>query len=178
MYKFWLALILGSIGISGGLTYLKLHRGAQTIVYPPPAPKAKSPQVEFINTLSPSDAKQMEISANVVTFNIKESYHGVEDEVNFKVKNVGEGVLELSLLQETCSCLGIYIDGQRVSGTSHMTKIAPGKTVPVRITIKPKYDINKTNTDKTRVRATFNHNDERFSDNLHFEIVTLVKPLK
>ena len=178
MYKFWLALILGTITISAGLTYLKLHRGAQTISYPPSAAKAKAPQVEFINTYTPSDEKQMEVSANVVTLILKESYHEVSEEVSFKVKNAGEGELKLSLMHESCNCLGISIDGQRVSGTNHESKIGPGKTVEVRINFKPKFDPNRSSADKTRIRATFSHNDDRFSDNLHFEILTLVKPSK
>lgn len=174
--KFWLTLILGTITISAGLTYLKLHRGAQTIVYPPPAPKAKLPLIEFLPSKPNTDETSMEVSANLVMINVKESVADVEKEVGFKIKNKGEGTLELSYKSESCSCATVYVDNQRVSGTSHMTKVAPGQTVDVKMTYKAKYENTGRGSDKKRIRVTFEHNDERYSDNLQFEIVTVVKP--
>lgn len=175
MLKFWLALILGTIGISAGLTYLKLHRGAQMIEYPPPAPKAKKPSIEFLPVRPDTEKSRMEISANLVLFHVKDAVADVENEVAFKIKNNGEGTLELSYKDKTCTCADIYIDNQRISGTSHNTKLESGQSALVKLVFKPKYDAQKAN-EKTRIRATFVHNDERYSDYLQFEIVTTVKP--
>ena len=175
MLKFWLALILGTIGIATGLTYLKLHRGAQTISYPPPAAKTKTPIIEFLTSETESADRKMEVSANVVTFNIKESAADKENQVSFNLKNAGEGILELSLIHSSCTCAEIYIDKQRITNTEHLAKIAPGQTALVKLVYKPKYDPKKEGGDKTRITVTFRHNDDRYSDNLHFEIVTAVK---
>lgn len=175
MIKFWLALILGTITISAGLTYLKLHRGAQTISYPPPAPKSKPPAIEFLPMKADTEDVKMEISANVVTFKVKESKADKPTEVSFKISNSGEGQLELSLQPSSNPSPDIYVDDQRVTPTDHQTKVLPGKTAVVRLIYIPKYDALKGTNDKTRITATFGHNDVRYSDNLHFEIETVVK---
>lgn len=177
MLKFWVALILGTIGIAAGLTYLKLHRGAQTISYPAPASKQKSPQIEFQTAQPDTDAIKMEVSANVVIFHVKESKVGNEYQMSFNIKNAGQADLELSLINQSCTCSEVFVDNQRVSLTDHQKKVPPGKTATIKLVYVPKKDqIAKEPGETTRVRASFNHNDERFSDNLHFEIVTEVKP--
>lgn len=178
MLKFWLALILGTIGIAAGLTYLKLHRGAQTISYPPVAAKTKSPAIEFSTIKPNSDDNKMEISANVVMFNVKESLADAENEVSCQLKNSGEGTLELSLKHASCTCIEIYFDKQRVTMTEHQVKIAPGQTAVVRLLYKPKLEPGTLADGRSRITATFEHNDERYNDNIHFEIVTRIKPGK
>jgi len=175
--KFWLALILGTITISAGLTYLKLYRGAQTISYPPPAPKTKPPTIEFLPTKSNTDEVQMDISANVVTFNVKESKADRANEVSFKISNTGEGQLNLSLLpsSNTSGDVDIYVDQQKVTPTDHQAKVLPGKTAVVKMFYTPKSSAEKGTSDKTRFTATFGHNDVRYSDNFRFEIETMVK---
>lgn len=175
MIKFWLALILGTIVIASGLTYLKLHRGAQTISYPPPAPKSKPPALEFLSAKDNTDEIRMDISANVVTFKVKESKADKPNEVSFKLNNTGEGPLELSLRASSCTCTSIFIDQQQLTLTNHKFTLPPGQTAMVRLNYKPKLDQNKVAGEKTRITATFEHNDERYSDNLHFEIETEVK---
>lgn len=177
VWKFWFALIFGTVFISAGLTYLKLHRGAQTIDFPAPAEKAKLPLVEFQPADQQDSRIKMETSANVVTLNVPESVVNRDEQVSFKVMNKGQADLELSLLTKSCTCADVFIDDQRISGTSHLTKIAPGKTAQIKITYKLKPDqLAASPNDKMRLRAVFAHNDERYVDNLHFEIVTAVKP--
>lgn len=178
MLRFWLALILGTIVISAGLTYLKLHRGAQTIPYPPLAPKTKQPAVEFIPAKANTPENNMEVSANLVLFHVSESIADADNEIEFKVRNNGEGPLELSYKGESCTCAHVYVDGQRVSGTNHMSKINGGQTATFRIIYKPKITGTRGEPEKKRIRVTFDHNDQRYSDNLQFEIVTTVKPGK
>lgn len=177
MWKFWFALIFGTIIISAGLTYLKLHRGAQTLDFQAPAEKTKHPLVEFLPV---SESKyKMETSANVVTITVPESTIDQVEEVSFKALNKGEADLELSLLTKSCTCADVLIDDQRISGTSHMTKIAPGKSAVIKITYKLKQEqVPAKAGEKVRLKAIFYHNDERYVDNLHFEIVTAVKPAK
>ncbi|HMO35122.1 MAG TPA: DUF1573 domain-containing protein [Gemmatales bacterium] len=175
MLKFWLTLILGTIMISSGLTYLKLHRGAQTISYPPPAPKQEVALVEFQSI--PENKTKMEVSANVVTFKVPESFVDEENTMTFLIKNNGKADLEMSLLSKSCNCSEIYFDDQRVSLTDHMRKVAPGKTATIKLNYRPKSEQLK-DSGTSRIRATFTHNDERFSDNLHFEVVTTVKDRK
>ncbi len=179
MLKFWLALILGTITISAGLTYLKLHRGAQTISYPPPATKQEFPQVEFQQNQSDSAKAKMEVSANVVTFKVNESFVDEESSMSCNIKNAGKADLELSLFNKSCNCAEVYIDDQRLSLTDHLRKIAPGKTAIIKLVYKPKTEqLPKETGEKSRIRATFTHNDDRFSDNLHFEVVTEIKVRK
>lgn len=177
MIKFWLALILGTVSISAGLTYLKLYRGAQTISYPPPAPKTKPPAIEFLPVKSNTDEVQMDISANVVTFKVKESKADRPNEVSFKINNTGEGQLNLSLQPSsgTGGDVDVYVDQQKLTLTDHRAKVLPGKTALVQMIYTPKYSPEKGTGDKTRITATFQHNDERYNDNFHFEIETVVK---
>lgn len=175
MLKFWLALILGTIGVAAGITYLKLHRGAQTISYPPVAARNKQARVEFIQAQPDTDDLKVEVSANVVTFHAKQSKAGKEYQMSIKLKNVGEADLDLNLLSQSCTCSEVYVDDKRVTLTDHQKKVPPGQTATIRMNYIPNKDqIANEEGKKTRVRATFTHNDERFSDNLHFEIVTLV----
>lgn len=176
VWKFWFALIFGTIIISGGLTYLKLHRGAQTIDFPAPAEKPKLPLVEF-QPVSQQDSKnKMEISANVVTINVPESTLNQDTSVSFNVLNKGAADLELSMLAKSCTCADVFIDDQRISGTTHLTKIAPGKTALIKLTYKLKQEqVPAKAGEKVRLKTIFHCNDERYVDNLHFEIVTTVK---
>jgi hypothetical protein len=173
--KFWLALILGTISISAGLTYLKLHKGAQTISYPPPAPKTKPAIIDFISTSPNNDDVSMEISANVVTFKVRESKADKENQVSFKIHNTGEGTLDLSLEKISPDFAKVYIDQQQLTPTDHQVKISPGKTSVVTLQYKPKLEIGKKSGEKLHITTTFTHNDERYSDNLHFDIETSVK---
>ncbi len=175
MIKFWLALILGTISIAAGLTYLKLHRGAQTIAYPPPAPKTKPAIIDFIATNPNNDDVSMEISANVVTFKVRESKADKENEVSFKIHNTGEGTLDLNLMHISHDFAKVYIDLQRLTPTDHQVKIAPGKTSVVRLLYNPKLENDKKGGEKLHIITTFGHNDDRYSDNLHFDIETTVK---
>ena len=175
MIKFWLALILGTISIAAGLTYLKLHRGAQTISYPPPAPKTKPALIDFVSTSPNNDDVSMEISANVVTFKVRESKADKENAVSFKIHNAGEGQLDLSLRHISHDFARIYFDQQQVTLTDHSVKIAPGKTSEVKLLYKPKLENDKKGGEKLRIATVFDHNDERYSDNLFFEIETTVK---
>lgn len=179
MLKFWAALILGTIVIATGLTYLKLHRGAQTLNLPPVAQQTLHPQVEFLADKTPRNNARMEASANIVTFYLNESIVDQEQTIPFQVRNSGKADLELSLLTKSCSCAEVYVDDRRVTLNDHMSKIAPGKTATVKLVYKPKKEnLPREPGDKARIRATFTHNDERYNDNLHFEIVTQVKPAK
>ncbi|HQR06984.1 MAG TPA: hypothetical protein PLN21_09190 [Gemmatales bacterium] len=175
MIKFWLALILGTIAISAGLTYLKLHRGAQTISYPAPAPKTKPPSIEFLSTKSDTDEVKMEISANVVTFKVKESKADRPNQVSFKISNTGEGQLELDLRASSSTSTDIYFDQHKVTLTDHTVKVPPGQSAVVSIIYTPKYEPDLVPGTKTKITTTFEHNDVRYSDNLHFEIETEVK---
>jgi hypothetical protein len=175
--KFWLALILGTITISAGLTYIKLYRGAQTKSYPPPATKQEHPLVEFANVAE--NKAKMEVSANVVTFKAGDSYVDDEYSVSCQVKNNGLADLELSLRNVSCTCAGVYVDSQRISLTDHERKVAPGKFATIKMVYKPKTEQLPNEPDAvSRIRATFKHNDDRFSDNIHFEIVTHIKARK
>lgn len=173
--KFWLALILGTISISAGLTYLKLHRGAQTIAYPPPAPKTKPAIIDIIATSPNNDDVSMEVSANFVTFKVRESKADKDNEVSFKIQNTGEGTFELSLRNSSSTFVQIYIDQQHVTLTDHLVKIPPGQTSVVRLLYRPKLEADKKGGEKLRIDTTFEGNDERYSDNLHFVIETTVK---
>lgn len=179
MWKFWFALIFGTIIISAGLTYLKLHRGAQTIDFPAPAEKAKLPLAEFQPVNQQVTTNRMEISANVVTIQVPESTINQDESVSFMVLNKGAADLELSFMMKSCTCSDVFIDDQRIIGTSNTTKIAPGKTAVIKIAYKLKQEqVPAKAGEKVRLRAIFAHNDERYVDNLHFEIVTTVKPVK
>lgn len=175
MIKFWLALILGTIAISAGLTYLKLHRGAQTISYPPPAPKSKPPVLEFLSNMPNTDDVRMGISANVLTFHVKETKADKPTEVSFKISNTGEGSLELSFRTSTSTSIDVYVDKQHVTLTDHSVKIPPGQTAVVRLVYQVPFNPALRPGEKTRLEVTFKHNDDRYSDNLHFEIETDVK---
>jgi hypothetical protein len=173
--KFWLALILGTISISAGLTYLKLHKGAQTISYPPPAPKTQPAIIDFIATSPNNDDVRMDISANMVTFQVKETKADKESEVSFKIHNSGEGTLNMDLERSSSDSARIFFDDKQLTLTDHNVKIAPGKTAVVKWLYKAKVETGKKGGEKTKITSVFQHNDARYSDKLYFEIETTVK---
>ncbi|MFT3878428.1 MAG: hypothetical protein QM703_02070 [Gemmatales bacterium] len=122
-----------------------------------------------------TDEVKMGISANVVSFQVKESKSDRANEVNFKIKNTGEGELVLELRNSSSTSPDIFVDNRPVTMTEQKVKVPPGNTVLVRMIYTPKFDPDKPAGDKTRYSATFEHNDLRYSDHLHFEIETIVK---
>ncbi len=176
--KFWAALILGTIGISAFVTYLNLFKEAQTLEVAPLPPKTEPPLIEFGDLLPRKDNVEVkqEISANVLLVQMGTTYLNEEQEVGIKLNNVGKGPLELTLLTKSCGCSRVLFNDKEVTNTDHTVKIEPGGGGILRLTWKPeKRDVMVGPQESFRIRATFVHNDERYSDNLHFEVSTVVK---
>jgi hypothetical protein len=167
--KFWLTLILGTIAISAGLTFLNLYKGAQTISYPPPAKPEKSAQIEFIEVPQPIKEAKTVISANAVSIDIPDTRVGVRNECHIRFKSTGEAPLHLTF-ESTASGLEIYIEDRRITGTDPHFELPPGREANLKLVWTPTRD-QVSNDDKPRTRGVvrFAHNDQRFTDELIFE---------
>jgi hypothetical protein len=168
-------LIFGTIAISAFLTYLNLYKGAQTLpLTPPPAPTVAG-KLEFREAV-PINGKTAGVNlvANVVELDAGVSYVGESSSVGIILKNIGEGPLELSMEDfGGCDCANYYIDDKEITKTNPRVTIQPGKSAVLRVTFKPQI---KHVTERFRNRASFTHNDPRFNDRIHIELLTNVKP--
>jgi len=174
--KFWIPLIFGTIAVSAFLTYLNLYKGAQTLAVSTPPPAATPGKLEFGPAVSINGKRPAGVNlvANVVELDAGVSYVGESTSVGIALKNIGEGPLELAMEDfGGCDCATYYIDNKEITKTNPKVTIQPGKSVEFRITFKPQI---KHVTEQFRNRSSFTHNDPRFNDRIHVELVTTVKP--
>src|SRR5262245_49899389 len=121
--KFWIPLIFGTIAVSAFLTYLNLYKGAQTLPVSSPPPAATPGKLEFepVN----GNAAGVNLVANVVELDAGVSYVGESKSVGIRLKNIGEGPLELVMEDfGGCDCATYYIDKKEI------TKTDPKVTIP------------------------------------------------
>jgi hypothetical protein len=173
--KFWLPLILGTIGVSAFLTYLNLYKGAQTLSFPPVATKSAvfgRLDIGAGVSLKGKPAPHVEQLANVVEVDGGVSYVGERSDAAITIRNTGQGPLELSLLEKSCTCANIFVDDKEVTPTDHVVTLAPGKSAILRMSWKPEV---RNSGEHSRIRARFEHNDPRYNDNFIFEIVSNIK---
>jgi hypothetical protein len=174
--KFWLPLILGTIAVSAFLTYLNLYKGAQTLAVPAAPPAAVPGKLEFGGEAVSINGKQAAVNlvANVVELDAGIAYVGDTTNVGITLKNSGEGALELAMDDfGGCDCATYYFNDKEITKTDPRVTIPPGKSGVLRVAFKPQI---KHVTEQFRNRASFNHNDPRFNDKIHIEIISRVKP--
>src|SRR4051794_38812354 len=104
--RFWFTLILSTVGISAGMTWLVMHQGAQ---FQPPARAASSakapPRITFESQTG------LTIDANVLEAKTGPSAVGQGYGAVFTFKNEGQGPLDLFLLRKSNGC-EVLLDGK------------------------------------------------------------------
>jgi hypothetical protein len=175
--KFWIPLIFGTIAVSAFLTYLNLYKGAQTLTVPPPPPPSAPAKLEFGSEpvkIGDTPAAKLNIQANVVELDAGICYVGESPTVGVEFKNTGEGPLELALEDfGNCDCASFYLDKKELTKTDPRFTIPPGKSATFKLTFKPQI---RHVAEIFRTRASMSHNDQRFNDRIHIELVANVKP--
>lgn len=172
--KFWLSLILGTIVISAGLTYLNLYKGAQTVQYPPLPKKPDPAVIEFVDVKQPVEGATTTVLANAVTVELPEVPVGKRVEGLVRFKNVGKAALTLTL-QDATSNIEVYFNDKRITGTEPRAELPPGQEGAVRLVWAPSREqVTQPEQPKTRALVRFDHNDDRFTDALIFELKAVV----
>jgi hypothetical protein len=175
--KFWLALILGTIGISAGLTFLNLYKGAQTLSYPPPAPPVKPSRIKFVEVRQAKPEMQTLIRANAITFQVGDTEQGDRHEAQIRFSNAGQADLILTFKDSSSNKEGqgpldVVINDTRITGTNPRFTLPPGGSALLKLTWAPgRGDVMPPDA-RTKARAfvRFEHNDDRYIDDLIFEI--------
>jgi len=172
--KFWLSLILGTISISAGLTYLNLYKGAQTVQYPALPKKPDPAVIEFVNVKQPVEGANTIVLANAVTIELPQVPVGKHVEGLVRLKSVGKVPLTLTL-QDATPNLEVYFNDKRVTGTDPRVELPAGQEGTVRLVWSPtREQITQPEQPKTRALVRFDHNDDRFTDALIFELKAAV----
>lgn len=172
--KFWLSLVLGTVVVSAGLTYLNLYKGAQTVDYPPLPKKPDPAMIEFVDVPQPVPGSNLVVQANAVTVELPETKVGTRVEGLIRFKSVGKAPLALTYQNATPN-LEVYFNNRRVTGTDARVELPPGKDGVVKLVWVPtREQITQPEQPKTRAVVRFEHNDDRFTDDLIFELKTFV----
>ena len=164
--KFWLTLVVGTISITAGMTYLILHQGGQTL---PDAysDKGEAPPSEVTFRLGT-------LESNVLVVNAGETAVGKESVLVVPFQCVGENPLTVELVRIGCPCVNsMQFDGKRID-IKEVVTILPSKTGNLRISWTPKPE--QAGNPAYRFAAIFLVNDPDFADHiLRLELTTSVK---
>lgn len=168
--RFWLSLILGTIVVSGGVTWLWLHQGAQLdSSYGSLQQPLANGQLEF------DDVKMV---ANVIDVAPGDSHLNETKAITVPFRNTGPGPLKLQYLRASCKCVGgVSVDDVVLKqGGDPVIKNAGDKGT-LKIWWTPSKD-SCEECDKKRmlIAVELFANDPRpqFSNPFRFEILTRV----
>jgi hypothetical protein len=167
--RFWLTLIVGTIVISSGLTWLVLHQGAQTlpgVVFVPP-PAGDPPKLVF---------DQVEVISNTIVIDAGNSYVDKESKVEVAFRNEGKGKLEVRLIRTSCGCVhDVGVNDTKLSDGGKI-EIPPGGSGKLFFKWAPKKE--QVLEGPIRLTADFLVNDPQpqYLDGFRLELKTLVMP--
>ena len=163
--KTWLTLILGTISITGGMTYLVMHQGAQSLT------DATS---DDLSTPSKAEFSGGPIEGNLLSIAGGDSRVGKESIVTIPIKCAADTPLRLELLRVSCACVnGLYLAGQKIEENQPVT-IKPGETATLKISWTPKPEMS--GNPAYRFSINFFVNDPQYSPTFRIELTTRVQP--
>src|SRR5262245_19774757 len=107
--RFWLSIVLGTILISFGMTWMLMHQGGQinldALQEKVPAPQAPPELV----------LEGVEMTRNYIEIDAGESFVGKPARVEVAFRNDGKGPLTIALLSTNCDCVhDITINGKKL----------------------------------------------------------------
>lgn len=171
--RFWLTLILGTVLISAGMTWLVMHQGQEILpsVASTISTKDEPPLLAFILD------KGQSVEANVVVVEMGESKVDTTYESRVRFANKGKGPLRLSYLQESCGCIEVKIDGKPFTKDSPPVVKKPNEEGLVQVSWKPTIKHYEVQPGQGGFRFSFDmkSNDPRFNAAIKVEIKTEIQ---
>lgn len=177
--RFWLTLVLSTIGISAGLTWLSLHQGAQ--ITPGNVKLTDTGELPGEFTFDPKSldkiAQNVTVQDNVISIATRESAVHQENTLEIKFQNKGKGPLRFSLITASCGCSHAFLNGQELQKGEPGPDVAPNGEGTLKLVWKAqeKHFSEQEGDKGYRFAFEFYFNDTRFSDNLKIEVYSRIK---
>ncbi len=165
--KFWLTVIISTIVVSAGSTWLLMHQGGQSLAVPTFDPSSKEPPKIVFDGV--------ELRSGVIEIDAGETAVGAKHTREIAFHNEAKGALKFQLTSTpSCGCVQeVSIDGERLEprGPRVKAKADRGK---ISVSWVPK----QSEQSNVRVAVELLINDPRpeFSNPIKVEIVSRLKP--
>jgi hypothetical protein len=171
--RFWFTLIVSTVAISAGMTWLVMHQGAQ--IEPPPARVTVAskvpPQIAF------PPAPGLKVEANYLEVKAAPSVVGRQYAVEVRFRNQGQGPLELYLFRRGPGCTEVALDGKPLAENGERVVKAPGSEGTIRVTWSPAANhLEGQEGGGAHFTCDLQHNDPRLNDTIHIEVISPVTP--
>lgn len=170
-WQYWLALVVGTISISAGVTWLSMNVGAQGM---PNVIEASSQLAEPPKTVF----EGVRMVGNTIEIDHGQCQVDRDHAVEIPFRNEGKGKLRIQLTETSCKCVHeIQINGQPMKTGETWVEIPGGQSGVIRFGWHPKQEQLSAGT--LRLSATFalpNDPQPHFSNGLRLEITTRVVP--
>jgi hypothetical protein len=171
--RFWIGLILASIGISALLTFISEYQGVEFSFVPTRSTvPGEQPQPEFV--LDPQVPAKRQ--GYTVELRVPPSEVGKLNRVAVRFKNQGEGPLEISFLKKSCGCANVYLDQQLLKENQPPLVKGPGQ--PGELVFEWKPEVHHLDEMKRNQASVYRYgfelvtNERKFTESLKFEIIT------
>jgi len=170
-WQYWLALVVGTVVISAGVTWLSMNVGAQGM---PNVIQASTDIAEPPRTVFPG----VKLVGNTIEIQYGPGQVDKDHAVEVRFRNEGKGKLRMQLTETSCKCVHeIQVNGQRMTVGETWAEIPGGQEGVIRFGWHPKQEQLASGT--LRLSATFalpNDPQPQFSNGLRLEITTQVVP--
>lgn len=171
LLTYWLTLIVGTVVVSAGITWLVMNVGAQGMpdVIESGSEVAIPPKIVF------DKGQNLQIVGGNVRLEADKCVVDKSSTVVVHFKNEGMGKLRLQLSRTSCECITeIKVNGEVVEKGRNWVETAPGQSGAISFSWKPKKD--QLREPNLRLSAEFQINDPEpyYSNGLRLEIQTLL----
>ncbi len=172
--RYWLSLILGTIVVSFGITWLVMKQGQNIVLAPVVQATGAEEPPEIVFELGPN----MRQEANVIEVNAGPTKVGASNHIEVKFKNQGKGPLRLTYLSESCGCAEIQIDGRKLNKDASPVVKQPGESGVIRFAWKaePRHLSSQPPDSSFRFAFDMDTNEKRFTAALRIEAVSKILP--
>jgi hypothetical protein len=168
--KFWLTIILGTVALSFGSTWLVMHQGAQEQVKYSYEPATGEPgEIEF-----GGPGKQV---SNIRTIDVGRVMLGKPQSVEIPFRNTGKGPLTVELIRVSCGCAhDVKIDGDKVEPGHKPVVKAPGQSGTISVAWNTKIDIVAAGGPDFVLSLDLLVNDPQYYEPVRIEIKSRLTP--
>lgn len=172
--RFWLSIILGTMVVSFGLTWLVMKQGQNIELTPIATVASTDEQPEIAFDLGPN----MRRESNVVEVQAGPTKVGASNQIEVKFKNQGKGPLRLTYLSESCGCAEIKIDGVKLKKESPPIIKNPGDSGVITFQWKaePRHLTNQPPDGQFRFAFDLDTNEKKYTAALRIEAVSKILP--
>jgi hypothetical protein len=165
--KFWFTIVVGTVVCSAGYTWLSMNHGQQIAV------KAGG---EFEESKEPPKLVFDNVKNIGNYVEIKTGDSPLDEQKHFEIRfrNEGSGPLKWELLDVSCGCSDVQMDGERMVAKKVFRK-APGETGVLRLSWKTG-EKHLRDGPELLLKYTFDVNEPMFVSAFKVEILTKAVP--